>query len=511
MTHKPGNASQPPIGGALQILSIPVVMIAVALAIAIAAWGVRLENGWLGGAQGRPAAVYGFALVCTFLSLWLILGAVYAYLNVGQAKKIEIITGFYTPETIAEYFAAFWSGRREIRQLVANYQDPKADPLIKKGLETRLEAEFQAQFQDNFGLRVFVVPTILLTAVGGIALFFAYAGGIGLATELLDKRNPPVHPLGLTLDLVSVAALFGAYTWVTSDVIVRNHQWRLHPSDLAWYALRFVIAIPLGQALALTVGGDVTAAMAGVGGAKAGAFVAFVASMFSLDAITRTLATAATRLNMKLGSSDEERDDLIVKLAGVDEEKALALRMEGVSTIAQLMVVDPIRVSIRTGLSFGYILRLVDAALLWDFVGDKVKALRPLGLTGASKVLAMEEEWRRTDPFAARCAAYQQTFAKVSQAEAALQAAQSAPAADAAAEELLEARQAWGQAETALLALLAATPDRTAANADRVAMVTALTVPEPQGGPGLTAVGFDAIAFQLGRDSYAKFIRKLLS
>ena len=96
-------------------------------------------------------------------------------------------------------------------------------------------------------------------------------------------------PLGLRLDLVSVAAIFGAYTWIASNSITRGHLWTFHPSDLAWYALRLLIAVPLGQAIAQTAPGSATAG-------AVGAFLAFVISMFSLDGIKKFLAAAATRL-----------------------------------------------------------------------------------------------------------------------------------------------------------------------------------------------------------------------
>jgi hypothetical protein len=110
-------------------------------------------------------------------------------------------------------------------------------------------------------------------------------------------------------------------------------------------------------------------------------------------------------------SSNQERDDLVVKLAGVDDARARALGVEGVSTVAQLVTVDPIRLSIRTGLAFEYILNLIDAALLWVFVGAKLKVLGQLGLRGASDVLALNDAWRA--PFTAALTALRQSGADV--------------------------------------------------------------------------------------------------
>ena len=327
-----------------QIVSIPLLMICVLILVAFSTLGVEIAGYFLGGHSGRPAAIYGFAAVCTFLSLWLVMGAIFAYLNIGQKKKIEVITGFYTPDTIADYFDQFWAGRDGFRTLVRHYrgvldaQKPAAADALKK--------QFDQMFTTDFGVKVFIIPSIIFVAAAAIVLFLGYSGGLGLAVSFGGvTKPPPVLPFGIKFDLITIAAIFGAYTWIASDAIVRCHQWTLHPSDLAWYALRMIIAVPLGQALAIAASSSATAPVpAGIG-----AFAAFVGSMFSLDAITRTLATAATRFGLQMNSGAEERDDLIVKLAGVDESKANALSMEGVSTIGQLVTIDPIRVSIRTG------------------------------------------------------------------------------------------------------------------------------------------------------------------
>jgi hypothetical protein len=198
------------------------------------------------------------------------------------------------------------------------------------------------------------------------------------------------------LDLVSVAAIFGAYTWVASDAITRNHQWTLHPSDLSWYALRLIIAVPLGQAIALLwhgapSGGGGSSASVGLLGAGTGAFLAFVISMFSLDSITQILSSIASKTGALPSTTPEERDDVVLRLPGVDEEKARTLQVEGVSTIAQLITVDPILISIRTGLQFEYILRLIDVALIWRYFGANTKLLCSLGFTGASSLLKLRD------------------------------------------------------------------------------------------------------------------------
>jgi hypothetical protein len=481
-----------------QIASIPILMICVLLLVILSTKGIDLAAYLLGGSSHRPAAIYGFASVCTFLSLWLVMAAVFSYLNVGLKKKVEIITGFYTPDTIADYFNQFWAGRDGFRELVSNYCSDK--PEIKSKAEEDLKKQFRALFAADFGVKVYIIPAIILVTAGAIVLFLGYAGGLGYAVALGDPaKGVPVQPFGLKFELVSIAAIFGAYTWVASDVIVRSHQWTLHPSDLAWYALRFIVAVPLGHALALAASSAPTTGSLPSG---IGAFAAFVGSMFSLDAITKALGTAATRFGMPMNSSPEESDDLIIKLAGVDDTTAQALATEGLSTIGQLVTVDPIRISIRTGLAFEYILNLINAALLWVFVGNALKLLAPLGLRGASDVLALDDDWLRADTDA--LAALRKADADLTKALADSAAAPGDPAKTAA---VTAAEQARTDALVAFLATTSAATTVAPAHAD---MIAALTAAANNGGPGLKAVGFDTIRERLRESSYAVFVKKLL-
>jgi hypothetical protein len=186
----------------------------------------------------------------------------------------------------------------------------------------------------------------------------------------------------------------------------------------------------------------------------------------------------------------------------VDELRAQALATEGVTTIGQLVTVDPIRISIRTGLSFEYILDMVNAALLWVFVTNTLKVLAPLGLRGASDVLALDDGWRRDDTVA--LAALRKADSDLGQAR---KDSTAAPGDTAKATALTAAEQARTDALGAFLAALAA--DATVAPA-HAAMIAALTTATKDGGPGLTAVGFDTIRQRLRENSYAVFIKKLL-
>src|SRR5258708_914622 len=77
-------------GGAL---ALPVVALLVLIAAAICMLVIiSLDSvrGYLGTTWFEPRReIYGFTLLCVMLSLWLVLGQVFAYITKGQAKKIQ--------------------------------------------------------------------------------------------------------------------------------------------------------------------------------------------------------------------------------------------------------------------------------------------------------------------------------------------------------------------------------------------------------------------------------------
>jgi hypothetical protein len=167
-----------------------------------------------------------------------------------------------------------------------------------------------------------------------------------------------------------------------------------------------------------------------------------------------------------------------------------------------LVTADPIRVSIRTGLSFEYVLNLINSALLWVFVGNALKLLAPLGLRGASDVLALDDAWVRADAAA---------LAVLRQADGDFTAARAASAAAPADAVRTAAAAAAEQARTEALVAFLATVNADASVAPaHAAMIAALAASANDGGPGLKAVGFDTIRARLRESTYAVFVRKLL-
>jgi hypothetical protein len=167
--------------------------------------------------------------------------------------------------------------------------------------------------------------------------------------------------------------------------------------------------------------------------------------MFSFPKIQQILGSFINRAVGVPGAVPDARDDTVVKLPGIDQPVADRLQAEGITTIAQIAVADPVRLSARTNFSFSLVLEFIDQAILWQSVGAKALIMREFGWTGASQVIGFNK--RRLDDLDARLATYVQSH-------------DAAQAAVAAYDALVSKRAA--ARETERLATLKIQPDAAA-------------------------------------------------
>jgi hypothetical protein len=177
-------------------------------------------------------------------------------------------------------------------------------------------------------------------------------------------------------DKVAVAALAGAYFWVVMDLLRRTSSLTLLPSDISYYALRMMIAPVVGYALG-TVAGN----------ANASVLVAFAITLLpfgDLMAWARSLSARA----LNVANNPEDAPDRLTNLPGVDSAVAERLQQQGITTILQLCDADPVQLSMRTGLDFAFMVRLVNEAIGWSYFGNKLRSLASYGWSGAADIAA---------------------------------------------------------------------------------------------------------------------------
>jgi len=292
--------------------------------------------------------------VAFLLFLTVFLNAVVAmplirYVRVGWLAKQADIMGGQKPAARFAYFEMF------VRDSVPANVDEAAKA-------------FTAFHRKWYGQRLYVVPAILLFVVCTIVVVL-------ILGAILQMQNlATIDPHLISLDLTGLSALTGAYMWVVNDLIWRARRLDMSPSDVHWSVLRLTIALPLGYAFAALVPGE-----------RYEAFVAFALGAFPLTSLTTMLNRVATK---KLGFAEppEQANESISKLQGINREILERLANEDITTITQFAYCDPVRLTMRSNLSFNFVTDCMNQALAWVYLEEKLKKLRCFGLKGAVEI-----------------------------------------------------------------------------------------------------------------------------
>jgi hypothetical protein len=234
----------------------------------------------------------------------------------------------------------------------------------------RAKAEFKRFYYQWYGRRYLIAPIIIVICAATVSSY----GLVDTGLFNLDAFNKiPVDVAEyIHLPLIAVAAVSGAYAFVTWNLIWRTARRDISPSDIQGAAIRMLIAIPLGYSFAALLKDDL------------GPFIAFAAGAFPL----KTVETLLQRLSSKqLGvDNDNASKDQVTELSCIDRTIAERLQDADITTVCQLAYCDPVQICMRTNLGFEFVSDIAAQALAWIYLGDKLAHLRLLGLRGAVEI-----------------------------------------------------------------------------------------------------------------------------
>jgi hypothetical protein len=219
------------------------------------------------------------------------------------------------------------------------YPAKKVDPALR--VKT-----FRRDFGRKYGRRWYAPPLILLA-------FVSFFGLLGVARTVQVWQGVPAPGGALMMPDIAVAGFLGGMMWVISDQLARFRRRDFTSYDVYNDVFRLLIAVPLGISIAA------------LGNAALRVPLAFALGVFP----TNSLFTIARRLGSKqLGMADDSAagGSELEKLESVGKETAEAFRDEGIASIAALAWADPIDLTIRTNLDFGFVVDCISQALLMD-------------------------------------------------------------------------------------------------------------------------------------------------
>lgn len=269
--------------------------------------------------------------------------------------------------------------RDEIEQLIGRGTTLRQQYHAIYGAPTgKLDEAVHVLVYSSFGWRAFALPLVIVSflsltgsVVGLVRLGFPSGLPESLITLLMKTPTPLLIGFG------------GAYTWSVYDMLERYRRADFSPFSLnnVWFRLLLAPPIAALAGVALAQPFDVLAAF-GIGAFPAKTLEEFVQGRARKQLGFDAAVKAAGPEN--LGALQGLTADLIDRF---DEES--------ISSTQHLAYTDPIKLLLRTNVEWKIILDMMDQALLYNYVGEKLNALRLLGIRGAIEAVEFFDRLKR--------------------------------------------------------------------------------------------------------------------
>lgn len=281
---------------------------------------------------------------------------------------------------VVHYIWAGWHAKRKdiMDGLNADARQAYFEMFVRSEPKPDLDkatSRFDALYKKWYGRRYFLVPGLLLFAVSTIIVTL-------VLLSMLDRVGYMSNPF-FNVPNIAIAATAGAYLWVVHDLISRSRKLDFSSSDVQWSVLRLVVSVPMGYAFA------------SIAAESVGPFVAFALGAFPLSALTSILQKLAIR-KLELDATDEKAGNDLIELQGVNKTIVERLANEDVTTVLQLAYCDPVRLVMRSNLSFTFVTDCMNQAVAWTYLERDLKVLRPLGMRGAIEIKHFIDAFDRT-------------------------------------------------------------------------------------------------------------------
>ncbi|WP_027796213.1 hypothetical protein [Paraburkholderia acidipaludis] len=342
-----------------------------ALLLSAALVGINVAGGlFLCKLIERPPAQLEIAITLAAFVTVLMGAPLIAFLCLGWYTRYREFENSLKGKALSAYLQRYWSKR-----LIQGLQDNHTIAALSKGLplagdkwretaDARLDLcdrLFARIYHEQYGLPAFVPPFVILLCVAYAAAALVGCNYVTMQADIASAKTPVY---GITQQVL-LASFGGALMFVVSDSVLSIRRRALNVSDVYWYALRLLLAIPI----ALVAGGT--------DGSRA-AFV-FALGTFPVDSLLKVIRRIGFP-QVTAFEKEASAPDTLLALNGVTLPIVSVLEAEGVNSIEQVAAADPVILSIRTGFPFRFTLRLCSQAIVRRHFGENASLLIPIGL-----------------------------------------------------------------------------------------------------------------------------------
>jgi hypothetical protein len=333
--------------------------------------GINIAGGfYLCKVIDRPAAQLTTAVTLAAFVTVLVGTPLIAFLCLGWYTRFREFENSLKGQALSAYLQRYWS-KRLIQALVDGHaiaepphDVPLPDGKWREAAETRADLcdrLFARIYHEQYGLPAFITPFVVVLCVA-----YAAAALVGCNYDITqtDIASAKTAIYGITQQVL-LASFGGALMFVVSDSVLSIRRRALNVSDVYWYALRLFLAIPV----ALVVGGTDGSRTA----------VVFALGTFPVDALLKIIRRIGFPQITNFDKQQNSPDKLLT-LDGVTLPVVSVFEAEGINSIEQVADGDPLILSIRTGFTFRFTLRLCSQAIVRRHFGENASLLIPIGL-----------------------------------------------------------------------------------------------------------------------------------
>ncbi len=251
--------------------------------------------------------------------------------------------------------------------------------LVDETRERYREAHGLVSYEEFFKLRYNFLSFGIAIAFTMVVILFT-AAAVLAATGVVPGVPRSFATLTQSLPTAIWTAAAGGYLWGLYELMRRHQRADLTPVSVNFLWLRLLMAVALGYVVSRT-----TVAPLDV-------LVAFAVASTPLAAILKWLrAVGQKRKGIDVSDGPSEAPNLH-NLQGTAPDVVARLEEEGISRVQQLAMGDPMNLFLATNIEWRLILDLIDQAILYNYVMEKIPLLRPLAIRGAIEVKGLAEE-----------------------------------------------------------------------------------------------------------------------
>jgi len=260
------------------------------------------------------------------------------------AKRIRVLKLLQNTETLEYYHAAFGGAGGSAEEVVGSI----FDTIYNWG---------------SFGWAL-VLNAVVMSWIFGAVVF----GASGVS---------PYIDAFISHGRVSMAAAFaGSYVWVTAALVQQYSDDDLSPASLHAMWVRVLAATTVASALSPQLLKD-------NGAVASTAVISFLIAVFPVDTLQSLVRNLARKYMPGLISEAPAQAPSLYKLQGMTERVINRLADENIESAERLAYSDPLKLMVRTNIPWVTIVDLIDAALLYGYLGDGVQKTPTMGIRGS--------------------------------------------------------------------------------------------------------------------------------